>query len=1092
MKTIHFFLACFFCNILIAQTYNSTVGGVISDNNIEKCFPLPISGVGTISATFGLARVCINITHKFDGDLEIRLKAPDGTTVPLAIRNGGNGDNYTNTCFTGVSPNPISTGTAPYTGTFLPQGFLGSVNNNQNADGIWNLCIKDVSRPDSGMLIGWSITFSNNPAPQPPPPPLNDDPCTAFSLPVSNNCTYSTYSNYAATNSIGIPAPGCANYVGGDVWFKVDVPTSGIIQIDTKEGTVLDGGMAVYSGTTCDDLTLIKCDDNNSANGFMPQITISGLPRTTVWVRVWERYNDNNGTFGICVTTPPPQPSCAGNPIAGNRCNQAPPVCNNEGFCGNTSASYTVDTWPELSAAFNCGTIQNNSFVKFTAAASDVSFYVWVLNSTKNSGIQMMIYSGGCLSGPVTRHACYQRIPPSNGVPSLVSANGLTPGNEYFIMVDGFNADVCDYVIAPNTGTSVLNVAPTSAASPEICRGKSVQLTASGGNNSYIWSPAAGLNKTAGSTVIASPDTTTTYTITSNAPTGCTGTSTKTITVTVYPSPTLGLDKNVSVCAGASFDLTSVFPVTGLITVWSLNGVSVSRPDSVTVGGIYKLIALNSSKCSDTAQVVLTIISRLQLGSDKTVIICPGVSTDLTTLFNTTGLSVSWTKNGSAVPNPTSVNIPGAYQLVVTDGVSCPDTAIVNLSIASSIPGPPFKVAICPKQIPYLWKGKGYSTSGIYYDTLSSVSGCDSVITLQLTVNANSSSTTIVNVCPSQIPYLWNGSTYSATGSYNKTILNAAGCDSVMTLQLFVKSATSSTNNVSICPNQTPYVWNGNPYSTTGVYSFKTINSQGCDSTVTLVLTLNPTPSAVFAASNSPVCSGTSIDLTATSVAGGSYTWTGPANFKSNEQNPTILDITSGQGGFYSVTVSINGCPSTATTTRVDILQAPVIKLGFDKQAYEGDTVVLDPQITGNPIKFLWTPSDYFITTDSIRNPSILAVTTMQYSLVVTGSNSCISKPDYITIKVLTRIKPYNIPNSFSPNADGINDKWVIKDIAAFPKVSVQVFTRNGYPVFSSEGVYKSWDGTAGNKLLPAGIYYYVIKVKPDSKPITGWVSIFK
>lgn len=1092
MKILPFLLVYLLNNVLVAQTFNSTAGGQIPFNNIERCFPLPISGVGTISATYGLSRVCINISHKFVGDLEIRLRAPDGTSVPLATRNGGNGDNFTNTCFTGTAPNSISTGIAPFTGTFLPRGFLGSVNNNQNADGIWSLCIRDVSPPDSGMLIGWSLTFNNNPAPQPPPPPLNDDPCTAFSLPVGTNCTYTTYSNFAATNSIGMPAPGCASYTGGDVWFKVGIPNSGIIQIDTKEGILLDGGMAVYTGPTCDSLTLFRCDDNTSANGLMPQITVSGLPRATVWIRVWEKFNDNNGTFGICVTTPPPLPSCSGNPIAGNRCNQAPPVCNNQGFCGNTSSSYTVDSWPELSAAFNCGTIQNNSFVKFTAAARDVSFYVWVLNSTKNSGIQMMIYSGGCLSGPVTRHACYQRIPPSAGVPTLVSATGLTPGNEYYIMVDGFNADVCDYVIAPNTGTTVLNVAPTSAASPDICKGKSVQLTATGGNNSYSWSPTAGLNKTNGATVIASPDTTTTYTVTSNAPTGCTGTLSKTITVNVFPSPSLGTNKSASVCAGSSFDLNSVFPVAGLITLWSNNGVLVTIPDSVTLGGTYQLIALNSSKCSDTAEVVLTITNRLQLGLDKTVTICPGGSTNLTTLFTTTGLSVSWTKNGIAVPNPASVNVAGAYQLVVNDGVNCPDTAIVNVLISSSIPGPPLKVAVCANQIPYIWHGNGYSASGIYYDTLSSIAGCDSIVTLQLTVNANSSSTASVSICPNQIPYSWNGSNYASTGIYSKTIVNAAGCDSVMTLRLNVKSATFSTNKVSICPNQTPYVWNGSAYSTTGIYTFKTINSQGCDSTATLDLTVNTTPTAVFAASNSPVCSGTDINLTASDVAGGSYSWTGPENYNSNEQNPTIPDANNSRGGFFTVTVYLNGCPSPATKTKVDILQAPVIKPGIDKEAYEGDTVVLVPQITGSPVKFLWTPSDYFISPDSIRNPSVLAVTTMQYSLVVTGSNTCVSKPDYITIKVLTRIKPYNIPNSFSPNADGVNDKWVIRDLAPFPKVSVEVFTRNGDPVFRSEGFYKSWDGTTGNKQLLSGVYYYVIKVKPEAKPITGWVSIFK
>lgn len=142
----------------------------------------------------------------------------------------------------------------------------------------------------------------------PPPGPANDDPCGAFELPVATTCTYQTFTNESSFGSSGVPAPGCGFYQGGDVWFKAVVPAEGAITFDTQAGDMTDGGMAVYTGT-CDNLTLVECDEDDGA-GNMPKMTIGGLnPGDTVWVRVWEEGGDNNGTFGICLTVPPPPPS---------------------------------------------------------------------------------------------------------------------------------------------------------------------------------------------------------------------------------------------------------------------------------------------------------------------------------------------------------------------------------------------------------------------------------------------------------------------------------------------------------------------------------------------------------------------------------------------------------------------------------------------------------------------------------------------------------------------------------------------------------------------------------------------------------------
>ena len=134
---------------------------------------------------------------------------------------------------------------------------------------------------------------------------FNDDCSTAIPLNVGVNCIMSAFSNASATASstVGTPAPGCGSYSGGDVWFSAVVPANGILILDSQAGTMSDSGMALYSGS-CGGLTLIECDDDDSSNGLMSFINRSGLtPGSTVYIRLWEFSNDNNGTFGICAST---------------------------------------------------------------------------------------------------------------------------------------------------------------------------------------------------------------------------------------------------------------------------------------------------------------------------------------------------------------------------------------------------------------------------------------------------------------------------------------------------------------------------------------------------------------------------------------------------------------------------------------------------------------------------------------------------------------------------------------------------------------------------------------------------------------------
>jgi hypothetical protein len=186
-----------------------------------------------------------------------------------------------------------------YTGTALPGAITST-----DLSGCITL---HFTSDGSGIGAGWAANITCGP---PPPPPANDDPCGATLLPVNTTCvnTGSTTTNALATS--GPPAPTCANYTGGDVWFRVVVPASGSIIIETTPGVVTDGGMALYTAPSCAGPFVQEACDDDGGTGLMPMLTSNGLaPGSTVYIRFWEYGNDNNGTFSICVRTPPPPPS---------------------------------------------------------------------------------------------------------------------------------------------------------------------------------------------------------------------------------------------------------------------------------------------------------------------------------------------------------------------------------------------------------------------------------------------------------------------------------------------------------------------------------------------------------------------------------------------------------------------------------------------------------------------------------------------------------------------------------------------------------------------------------------------------------------
>ena len=96
-------------------------------------------------------------------------------------------------------------------------------------------------------------------------------------------------------------------------------------------------------------------------------------------------------------------------------------------------------------------------------------------------------------------------------------------------------------------------------------------------------------------------------------------------------------------------------------------------------------------------------------------------------------------------------------------------------------------------------------------------------------------------------------------------------------------------------------------------------------------------------------------------------------------------------------------------------------------------------------------------------------------------------------VKVSLEITSADIGNAFSPNGDGINDKWVIGGINTYPNPSVQVYNRQGQLMFKSIGVGATpWDGTFKGKNVPAGSYYYIVDLNINGMKLSGSVTVLR
>lgn len=171
----------------------------------------------------------------------------------------------------------------------------------------------------------------------------------------------------------------------------------------------------------------------------------------------------------------------------------------------------------------------------------------------------------------------------------------------------------------------------------------------------------------------------------------------------------------------------------------------------------------------------------------------------------------------------------GDYDVTFASQNGCDSIVTLHLTVVTAI-NYAITATACGN---YVWNGITYNQSGIYQQTFTNQYGCDSIVTLDLTISDILYETLNMDACES---YLWNNQTYTQSGSYEQTFTSSNGCDSVVTLNLTIHHPVDFDTTVTACDS---YIWNNQLYTTSGTFVQTFGLENGCDSTVTLHLTIN-------------------------------------------------------------------------------------------------------------------------------------------------------------------------------------------------------------------------------------------------------------
>ncbi|AWV97705.1 T9SS type B sorting domain-containing protein [Arcticibacterium luteifluviistationis] len=563
---------------------------------------------------------------------------------------------------------------------------------------------------------------------------------------------------------------------------------------------------------------------------------------------------------------------------------------------------------------------------------------------------------------------------------TTASANITSPGTYTVTVANTTNGctTTASTVVTQDNTVPTVSITGTDKLT---CTATTVTRTATGGGT-YSWNTSP--MQTTASANITSPGT---YTVTvANTTNGCTTTASTVVTQdnTVPTVSITGTDKLT--CTATTVTRTATG---GGTYSWNTSPMQTTASANITSPGTYTVTVANTTNgCTTTASTVVT--------QDNTVPTVSITGTDKLTCTATTvtrtatgGGTYSWNTSPMQTTATANITSPGTYTVTVANTTNgCTTTASTVVTQDNTVP-------------------------------TVSITGTD-----KLTCTA----TTVTRTATGGGTYSWNTSPIQTTatanitspGTYTVTVTDANLCTATATVvigQPAVLGANPSTadvtcyNGVDGTAKVTPfggtapykYKWNTGATSqeitnlSAGTYSVVVTDAQGCIKEVTGIVVGEPAQLIGTASSNSPVCEGTTISLTAN--GGTLYSWTGPNTFTSNLQNPSISNATTLNGGVYSVTVKdANGCSATATTS-VSITDMPKIQ-DIDESLCLGEELSVTAPDYGTGYTYKWTGPNGFVSNGrSFNIPNVQAINSGTYTLTLNYESCNAESYAVITVK---------------------------------------------------------------------------------------------
>ena len=368
-------------------------------------------------------------------------------------------------------------------------------------------------------------------------------------------------------------------------------------------------------------------------------------------------------------------------------------------------------------------------------------------------------------------------------------------------------------------------------------------------------------------------------------------------------------------------------------TILQNNLPFVLNDSSYFAAGVYVQHRINVAGCDSTITIHLTVLNNVRTELDTTV--CDSLlpvawngltfaeaGTDSVMLVAANGvdstvvmtvnvhLSSDSTLVVSAIENslPFVLNGfeyggPGTYTQNLDNAIGCDSTLTLVLTVLYNVRAE-VDSAVCDSLLPITWNEVEFSGAGTDSVTILAASGVDSTVVMTVTITYPTEGTFADTVVENSLPYLLNGYSYDSAGIYTQHLTNVGGCDSTLTFELTVLYNVASEADSAVCPNALPIVWNGKTFTAAGVQSAVLTAANGVDSTVTMTVTTLPSPTAHISGP-SVLCADSYTTLVADSAV--SYLWS---------NGMTTQSINLYASGSYSVTVTNDiGCTASDTYT---------------------------------------------------------------------------------------------------------------------------------------------------------------------------------